>query len=75
MKDKKEDDIVGVWMNMKTNLKNIDGFFDYNSSQIKCFNVFAMKNSKFVCTENNNIKCYKYLSEISENGKLLFAID
>ena len=39
MKDKKEDDIAGVWMNMKTYLKNIDGIFDYSSSKNNCCNV------------------------------------
>ena len=74
MKDKKEDNIAGVWMNMKTYLKNIVGIFDYSSSKNNCCNVLIKKNY-IVRTENNKIKYYKQHKEISKVEKILFIIN
>ena len=77
MEDKNENDIAGVWMNMKTHLKNIDGIFDYSSSKNKCFNVFDRKKEKkfIVRTENNNIKWIKQHAHKSEGEEILFIIN
>ena len=77
MKGKNENgnNIFGVWMNMKTYLKNIDGIFDYSSSKNNCCNVFVMKKHFIVRTENNRIKYYKQQFEVPKDEKILFAIN
>ena len=76
MKDIKEKDIVGVWMNMKNHLRTVDGIFDYNSSNNNCFNVLVMKKSFIVRNiKNNKIKYYKQQGEIPRDEKILFKIN
>ena len=77
MEDKIDNDIVGVWMDMKTHLKNIDGIFDYSSSKNKCFNIFDRKKQKIfiVRTENNNIKWIKQHAHKSDGEEILFIIN
>ena len=77
MEDKIGNDISGVWMKMKTHLKNIDGIFDYSSSKNKCFNIFDRKKQKkfIVRTENNNIKWIKQHAHKSDGEEILFIIN
>ena len=78
MGDNNENDIAGVWMNIKTYLKNIDDIFDYSSTKNKCYNVFVNKKEKvfIVRTANNKIKYIKQQSEISSNEeKIIFIIN
>mgnify|MGYP003571393493 CR=1 FL=1 len=77
MEDKIGNDISGVWINMKTHLKNIDGIFDYSSSKNKCFNIFDRKKQKkfIVRTENNNIKWIKQHAHKSDGEEILFIIN
>lgn len=75
MENKNEDDIVGVWLNLKIDLRNTDGIFD-KSSKIKCFNVFIIMKSCFIArTENNKIKCYDQQSFVSHGENILFKIN
>lgn len=74
-KEKLKQGIYGVYLNLKTRNRKTSGIFDYScDSRNKNKNFFIRKYTYLIKDENNDIKEYEYLENISEKDIIIFLI-
>ena len=78
MEDKKEEneERIGVYLNCKTRNDDLNGFFDYSSTDIKSVNYFLDLKTTYIgeSKNENKIICEKYYNLAKEKGLYLFSI-
>ena len=78
MEDKKEEneERIGVYLNCKTRNGDLNGLFDYSSTNIKSVNYFLELKTTYIgeSKNENKIICEKLYNLAQEKGLYLFSI-
>ena len=70
-KEKKEEEL-GLYLNCKTRIGDINVFYDFSSDKVNEINLFLEKN--YYITESKEIECFEFGNNIPKNKNYLFKI-
>ena len=70
-KEKKEEEL-GLYLNCKTRIGDINVFYDFSSDKVNEINLFLEKN--YYITESKEIECFEFWNNIPKNKNYLFKI-
>ena len=70
-KEKKEEEL-GLYLNCKTRIGDINVFYDFSSDKVNEINLFLEKN--YYITESKEIECFELYNNIPKNKNYLFKI-